>query len=300
MPERLDVPAGAAGERLDAFLARPLGSRARAQRLIDQGRVLVDGRARPKRHRLAGGERLTVATDEAGAGAEAARPPAPFRVAFEDEHLLVVDKPAGVVVHPARGHRSGTLSQALAGRAAGGAEAERAGIVHRLDRDTSGLLVVAKSEEAHRALRAQLAAGRMRREYLALVEGRPPARTGTIEAPLGRDRRVRTRVSIDTDAPREAVTHFEIERTLPTSTLLRVRLHTGRTHQIRAHLRAIGHPVAGDPEYGRAGLFGLQRQFLHATRLAFAHPLGGPPVDVTSPLPADLAEALARAERAAV
>jgi len=300
MPERLDVPAGAAGERLDAFLARPLGSRARAQRLIDQGRVLVDGRARPKRHRLAGGERLTVATDEAGAGAEAARPPAPFRVAFEDEHLLVVDKPAGVVVHPARGHRSGTLSQALAGRAAGGADAERAGIVHRLDRDTSGLLVVAKSEEAHRALRAQLAAGRMRREYLALVEGRPPARTGTIEAPLGRDRRVRTRVSIDTDAPREAVTHFEIERTLPTSTLLRVRLQTGRTHQIRAHLRAIGHPVAGDPEYGRAGLFGLQRQFLHATRLAFAHPLGGPPVDVTSPLPADLAEALARAERAAV
>ena len=160
--------------------------------------------------------------------------------------------------------------------------------------------MVAKSEEAHRALRAQLAAGRMRREYLALVEGRPPARTGTIEAPLGRDRRVRTRVSIDTDAPREAVTHFEIERTLPTSTLLRVRLQTGRTHQIRAHLRAIGHPVAGDPEYGRAGLFGLQRQFLHATRLAFAHPLGGPPVDVTSPLPADLEEALARAERAAV
>jgi len=300
MPERLDVPAGAAGERLDAFLAGPLGSRARAQRLIDQGRVLVDGRARPKRHRLAGGERLTVAADEAGAGAEGERPPAPFRVAFEDEHLLVVDKPAGVVVHPARGHRSGTLSQALAGRAAGGADAERAGIVHRLDRDTSGLLVVAKSEEAHRALRAQLAAGRMRREYLALVEGRPPARTGTIEAPLGRDRRVRTRVSIDTDAPREAVTHFEIERALPTSTLLRVRLQTGRTHQIRAHLRAIGHPVAGDPEYGRAGLFGLQRQFLHATRLAFAHPLGGPPVDVTSPLPADLAEALARAERAAV
>ncbi|TML28641.1 MAG: RluA family pseudouridine synthase [Actinobacteria bacterium] len=300
MPERLDVPAGAAGERLDAFLAGPLGSRARAQRLIDQGRVLVDGRARPKRHRLAGGERLTVATDEAGAGAEAERPPAPFRVAFEDEHLLVVDKPAGVVVHPARGHRSGTLSQALAGRAAGGADAERAGIVHRLDRDTSGLLVVAKSEEAHRALRAQLAAGRMRREYLALVEGRPPARTGTIEAPLGRDRRVRTRVSIDTDAPREAVTHFEIERALPTSTLLRVRLQTGRTHQIRAHLRAIGHPVVGDQEYGRAGLFGLQRQFLHATRLAFAHPLGGPPVDVTSPLPADLAEALARAERAAV
>ena len=156
--------------------------------------------------------------------------------------------------------------------------------------------MVAKSEEAHRALRAELASGRMRREYLALVEGRPPARTGTIDAPLGRDCRVRTRTSIDTDAPREAVTHFEIERALPTSTLLRVRLQTGRTHQIRAHLRAIGHPVAGDPEYGRAGLFGLERQFLHAARLAFAHPLGGPPIDVASPLPADLEEALSRAD----
>jgi 23S rRNA pseudouridine1911/1915/1917 synthase len=298
VPERLDVPAAAAGERLDAFLAGPLGSRARAQRLIEAGRVLVDGRARPKRHRLAGGERVLVEADDAGAGTDAERPPAPFRVAFEDEHLLVVDKPAGVVVHPARGHRTGTLSQALAGRAAGGADAERAGIVHRLDRDTSGLLVVAKSEEAHRALRAQLTSGRMRREYLALVEGRPPARTGTIDAPLGRDRRVRTRMSIDTDAPRQALTHFEIERALPTSTLLRVRLETGRTHQIRAHLRAIGHPVAGDPEYGRAGLFGLERQFLHAARLAFAHPAGGRPIDVTSPLPADLEEALARAERA--
>src|SRR5205807_4436024 len=133
---------------------------------------------------------------EAGAGAEGERPPAPCRVAFGDEHLLVVDKPAGVVVHPARGHRTGTLSQALAGRAAGGADAARAGIVHRLDRDTSGLLVVAKSEDAHRALRAELASGRMRREYLALVEGRPPARTGTIDAPLGRDRRVRTRTSL--------------------------------------------------------------------------------------------------------
>jgi len=132
----------------------------------------------------------------------------------------------------------------------------------------------------------------MRREYLALVEGRPSARTGTIEAPLGRDRRARTRMSIDTDSPREAVTHFAIEEALPTSTLLRVRLQTGRTHQIRAHLQAIGHPVAGDPEYGQPGLFGLERQFLHATRLAFHHPLTGEPVDVTSPLPDDLRNAL--------
>jgi 23S rRNA pseudouridine1911/1915/1917 synthase len=133
------------------------------------------------------------------------------------------------------------------------------------------------------------------REYLALVEGRPPARTGTIDAPLGRDRRTRTKMSVDTDAPRQAVTRFELERALPTASLLRVRLETGRTHQIRAHLEAIGHPVAGDPEYGRAGLFGLERQFLHATRLAFDHPVTEDRVDVTSPLPNDLAAALLRA-----
>jgi 23S rRNA pseudouridine1911/1915/1917 synthase len=222
-------------------------------------------------------------------------PDAPYDVPYADEHLLVVDKPAGVVVHPARGHRAGTLAQALAGVAAGGEDATRAGIVHRLDRDTSGLLVVARSEAAHRALRAALQARAITREYLVLVEGRPPARTGTIDAPLGRDRRVRTRMSTDTDVPRAAITHFEIERSLPRTTLLRVRLETGRTHQIRAHLRAIGHAVVGDPEYGTPGRLGLERQFLHATRLAFAHPVTGEPVDVSSPLPADLAEALVRA-----
>jgi 23S rRNA pseudouridine1911/1915/1917 synthase len=137
-----------------------------------------------------------------------------------------------------------------------------------------------------------IAARSMRREYLALVEGRPPARTGTIDAPLGRDRRVRTRISTDTDEPREARTHFAIETPLAEFTLLRVWLETGRTHQIRAHLLAIGHPVAGDPEYGTAGLLGLERQFLHATRLAFEHPVTGDPVEVHSPLPADLARAL--------
>jgi 23S rRNA pseudouridine1911/1915/1917 synthase len=289
--EVLEVPAQAAGRRLDAFLAGPLGSRARAQRLIDAGRVRVDGRPRPKNHRLAGGERVAVEPEEPPAAPQDT-PPAPFEVAYEDEHLLVVDKPPGVVVHPARGHRSGTLSQALAGRAAGGEDPARAGIVHRLDRDTSGLLVVAKSAEAHRGLRAAMSARRVRREYLALVEGRPPARTGTIEAPLGRDRRVRSRMSIDTGSPRAAVTHFEVEEALPGATLLRVRLETGRTHQIRAHLQAIGHPVAGDPEYGRPGLHGLRRQFLHATRLAFDHPITGAPVDVRSPLPPDLREAL--------
>jgi 23S rRNA pseudouridine1911/1915/1917 synthase len=167
--------------------------------------------------------------------------------------------------------------------------------VHRLDRDTSGLLVVARSEPVHAALKSLLAARELVREYLALVEGRPPARRGTIDAPLGRDRRVRTRTSTDTEEPRAAVTHFEIERALPQDTLLRVRLETGRTHQIRAHLLAIGHPVAGDPEYGTAGRHGLRRQFLHATRLAFPHPVTAEPVDVTSPLPEDLAAALERA-----
>ena len=207
----------------------------------------------------------------------------------------MIDKPPRVVVHPARGHRQGTLVQALAGRVAGGDDPERPGVVHRLDRDTSGLLVMARTEEAHAALKAALARRDIVREYLALVEGRPPARRGTIDAPLGRDRRVRTRISTDTDDGREAITHFEVERALPHDTLLRVRLETGRTHQIRAHLLAIGHPVAGDPEYGAAGRHGLERQFLHAARLAFPHPVTGAPIDVTSPLPDDLRAALARA-----
>ena len=279
-----------AGERLDVFLAGPAGSRARAQRLIDGGAVLVDGRPRPKRHALAGGERVSVGELEREPEPEA--PPAAFAVAYEDDHLLVVDKPPGVVVHPGAGHRSGTLVQALAGRVAGGPDPQRPGVVHRLDRDTSGLLVLARSEPVHAALQAALQAREIVREYLALVEGRPAARRGTIDAPLGRDRRVRTRMSTDADDPREAVTHFEVERHLPSTTLLRVRLETGRTHQIRAHLQAIGHPVAGDPEYGRAGRYGLRRQFLHATRLAFEHPVTGARLDLTSPLPDDLAAAL--------
>jgi 23S rRNA pseudouridine1911/1915/1917 synthase len=282
-----------AGVRLDAFLAGPLGSRSRAQRLIEDGAVRVDGAEVPKRHRVSAGETISV-TEPAEAPPAAVAAPARFTVPYEDEHLLVIEKPPGVVVHPARGHRSGTLAQALSGRVEGGEEG-RAGIVHRLDRDTSGLLVVARSEEAHRRLKAALQAREITREYLALVEGRPAARSGTIDAPIGRDRRVRTRMSTDTDDPRDAVTHFEFERALAATTLLRVRLETGRTHQIRAHLQAIGHPVAGDPDYGTPGLLGLERQFLHAARLAFAHPFTGAPVDVVSPLPDDLSAALERA-----
>ena len=219
-----------------------------------------------------------------------------FRIAYEDEHLLVVDKGPGVVVHPARGHGEGTLAQLLAASAAGG-DPERAGIVHRLDRDTSGLLVISRSERAHRRLQAALRRRQIEREYLTLVQGRPPARSGTIEAPIGRDPRVRTRMTVGGAHAREARTHFTLERALADTSLLRLRLDTGRTHQIRVHLRAIGHPVCGDPEYGTAGVLGLTRQFLHAARLAFEHPFTGQRVDVCSPLPADLRDALARAER---
>src|SRR5881227_1353166 len=295
-PISIRVPDDAAGDRLDRFLATRLGSRTRAQNLIDTSRVLVDGRSRPKRHAVRAGEVIEVdVPEQQPMGPSDAT--APFEIAYQDAHLLVVDKPAGVVVHPARGNRSGTLAQALHGVAAGGEDPWRAGIVHRLDRDTSGLLVVAKSDAVHRALKAALSARRIEREYLALVEGRPPARSGTIDAPIGRDRRHRERVSTETDAPREATTDFVVERALPRSTLLRVRLRTGRTHQIRVHLEAIGHPVVGDPVYGGREAYGLERQFLHAARLAFHHPVSGARVDVASPLPADLVAALQRAER---
>lgn len=231
-------------------------------------------------------------------GAEQPLPdPGPaYTIAFQDEHLIVVDKGPGLVVHPSRGHSEGTLSQLLAPLLAGG-ESERAGVVHRLDRDTSGLLVLARSDEVLRRLQAALAQRLIEREYLALVEGRPPARSGTIEAPIGRDPRVRTRMAVGGAGQREARTHFTLERPLAETSLLRLRLETGRTHQIRVHLQAIGHPVCGDPEYGTAGLLGLERQFLHATRLAFQHPLTGEPIEVSSPLPADLQGALERAER---
>jgi 23S rRNA pseudouridine1911/1915/1917 synthase len=283
-----------AGSRLDRFLAVPLGSRAQAQRLIADGRVLVDGRPRAKRHALRGGELIEV--EEARPQAAEVEPaPAPFRIAYEDDHLLIVDKPAGLVVHPGRGNRTGTLAQALTGIAAGGEEPWRAGIVHRLDRDTSGLLVVAKSEQVHRALKQLLASRRLRREYLALVDGHPDARTGTIEAPIGRHRRAPTLMSIDSDAPRDARTHFELERLLPDAALLRVTLDTGRTHQIRVHMAAIGHPILGDTQYGGRSAYGLTRQFLHAARLAFPHPVTGAVLEASSALPDDLAAALERA-----
>jgi 23S rRNA pseudouridine1911/1915/1917 synthase len=215
-----------------------------------------------------------------------------LRIAYQDEQLVVVDKPAGLVVHPAPGHATGTLVHGLLSHDVAGGDVDRPGIVHRLDRDTSGLMVVARSEEAHRRLQELVRKRELERHYLALVVGRPRSRRGRIEAPIGRDRRDPMRRSLDTDAPREAVTHFEVIELFPRHALLDVKLETGRTHQIRVHLSAIDLPVAGDPVYGRPHELGLERQFLHAARLAFTHPFTGERVDVESRLPAELQMAL--------
>jgi len=300
-PVRLAVGPDEAGRRLDAVVGglEEVGSRAEAQRLIEGGRVLVDGRVVPKRHLLAEGESVDVRPAPAP-------PPAiepedvPLTVRYEDDHLLVVDKPAGVVVHPSAGHRGGTLVHGLVARdIAGGVDPARPGIVHRLDRDTSGLLVVARSERAHRRLQRMMRDRLVDRRYVTLVHGAaPPALT--IDRTVGRDRRVRTRMAVGVADGREAVTHLRRLEDLGRFSLLEARLETGRTHQIRVHLESVGHPVVGDRVYGRRPeTLGLDRQFLHAARLAFPHPETGEPVEVESPLPGDLRRALALARRGA-
>ena len=244
--------------------------------------MVVDGEQSPKSRRLQGGEDVEFEPPEAKP--ELVPEEVELGIAYEDEHLLVVDKPAGVVVHPSPGHRSGTLVHGVLAHGAAGGDEERPGIVHRLDRDTSGLLVVARSDEAFEKLRELHG---LERTYTALVRGRPRSRKGRIEAPIGRDRRDPTRQSLNTDSPREAVTHFELLELLGQHALLRVDLETGRTHQIRVHLGAIGLPVVGDSVYGAPDP-ALGRQFLHATRLAFDHPLTGKRLDVESPLPGEL------------
>jgi 23S rRNA pseudouridine1911/1915/1917 synthase len=296
---RFSVAEADAGSRLDRALAsrEEIASRSLAERLLREGAVRVDGAIRPKSHRLEAGS--VVEAELPGAPSALEPEPLTVPVAFEDEHLVVIDKPAGLVVHPGAGTRAGTLAgQLLSLGAAGGDDPERPGIVHRLDRDTSGLLVVARSDEAHSALQEAIRRREVERLYLALVRGHPRSTTGRIDAPIGRDRRDPTRRSLDTDEPREAVTHFEVRETFPEHALLDVRLETGRTHQIRVHLAAIGLPVSGDAQYGVRGDLGLSRQFLHAYRLRFRHPVTGEDVDVTSPLPADLEAALARARAA--
>jgi 23S rRNA pseudouridine1911/1915/1917 synthase len=217
-----------------------------------------------------------------------------LEIVHRDADLLVIEKPAGLVVHPARSHKGDTLVELL-GDLAGGGEGERPGIVHRLDKDTSGLMLVARNQAAHAELSRAIKAREVRRTYLALVEGTLSSRSGTIDAPLGRDRRRRTRMAVRGAAQREARTHFEVIERLPADTFVRARLETGRTHQIRVHFAAIDHPIAGDPEYGAAGRHGLGRQFLHAAELRFRHPASGEELVFGSELPADLRAALERA-----
>jgi 23S rRNA pseudouridine1911/1915/1917 synthase len=296
-PHRFRVPETDAGRRLDAVVADipVVGTRALAERLVTGGAVLVDGRRRPKSHRLAGGEELDVELPVEG---ELQPIDLALPVVYDDEHLLVVDKPAGLVAHPAGPDERATLAHGLLALGAAGGDPERPGIVHRLDRDTSGLLVVARSEEAHARLAEAIRKRRVERRYLALVLGAPRSRTGRIEAPIGRDRSDRTRYSLDTETPRDAVTWFEVKGILGRRALLEVRLETGRTHQIRVHLEAIELPVCGDPVYGVPRDLGLERQFLHAHRLRFVHPFTGAEIDLSSPIPADLADALERARAA--
>jgi 23S rRNA pseudouridine1911/1915/1917 synthase len=217
------------------------------------------------------------------------------RIVHADQWLAVIEKPAGLVVHAAPGHRAPTLVDLLGDLLAGGDDPKRPGIVHRLDKDTSGLMLVARDPEAHRRLAAMIKARRAKRSYLALVEGHPRSRTGTIDAPLGRDYRVPERRAVGGRAPRQARTHFDVRELLPADALVEVRLETGRTHQVRAHFAAIGHPVAGDPRYGHAGRHGLGRQFLHSSKLGFRHPFTDQELEFDSPLPEDLVAALARA-----
>jgi 23S rRNA pseudouridine1911/1915/1917 synthase len=220
------------------------------------------------------------------------------RIVHLDDALAVIEKPPGLVVHPAPSHHGPTLVDALAEILGGGADEERPGIVHRLDKDTSGLLVVGRTDAAHAALQRQVKDREVERIYLALAHGRLASRTGTIDAPIGRSPRHRHRMAVAGAASREARTHFTVLEQLSAETYLEARLETGRTHQIRAHFAAIGHPLAGDTTYGGERKYGLERQFLHAHRLAFAHPVTDQAMSFESPLPGDLVAALEAARAA--
>jgi 23S rRNA pseudouridine1911/1915/1917 synthase len=286
----------AAPGRLDAVVAELSGvPRADVQRAIARGTVRVDGVPRPKSFRLRGGERIDAHLEDR---AEVPPEPGGLPVRYQDDHLAVVAKPAGMVTHPTASRRSGTLVNRLLGMgmslsAAGGAD--RPGIVHRLDAGTSGLLIVAKDDQAHRRLVAMLAAREIGREYLALVRGEVEHDAFTVEAPLGRHR---ARVAVRRGAGVEAATDLKVRERLPGATLLVARPRTGRTHQIRVHLRSIGHPILGDRAYGGGGdaarELGLWRPFLHAWRLRFDHPLTGERIEIEEPLPDELEDALRR------
>jgi 23S rRNA pseudouridine1911/1915/1917 synthase len=289
----------AAAGRLDVVVSARLAiPRAKAQRAIAQGRVAVDGRARPKSFRLEGGERIEVELLSLGA---LEPDPSPVRVLFEDPYLMVVSKPAGVVTHPTAARRTGTLVNRLLAMGtplseAGGAD--RPGIVHRLDAGTSGAMLVAKDDRTHDALAQMFRRHAIERRYLALVRGRVGDAEFLVDAPLARRR---SKIGVQTATGREAATEVSVRERLGRATLVEARPRTGRTHQIRVHLSAIGHPVLGDRVYGGGGddaaRLGLSRPFLHSWRLAFDHPITGVRIDVEDPLPDDLDHALRLARR---
>ena len=283
MPLRnFDVAPPEAGDRLDRLAARHLGiSRSAVQRIIQKGLVLVDGEEVVPSYKVRGGERVEARMPEEGVSPEEI----PVPVVFEDEHLLVVDKPAGLVVHPGAGNRSGTLVNALLGRGiAGGEDPIRPGVVHRLDRDTSGLMVLAKGEPAYSRLVAEMGGRRVLRLYRAVVVGEGLPETGTVDSPVGRDPENPTLMAAGVGRP--AVTHFEVLREGGGHSMLKVRLETGRTHQIRVHLSAIVYPIYADPLYGEA--VPGRRLWLHAENLAFEHPVTEEKLEFDSPIPEDL------------
>lgn len=296
---RVSVSEEDGGDRLDRFVARLAGmTRTQAQRLISAGAVTVDGAIFPKNHRLRAGECVEVEPMEPVA-AKLAPQDLPLCIVYQDPELAVISKPAGMVVHPGAGHHDDTLVNALLfsmDGLSGIGGVMRPGIVHRLDRDTSGLMVVAKNDRSHLRLREMLEKRDLKRLYLALVHGVPATRLGTVEAPIGRDPGDRKRMAVTAVGGRSAVTNFKVARELKGASLLEVELVTGRTHQIRVHLSYIGHPVVGDPDYGSSGSLerrsGLTHQFLHAYRLSFPHPMTGQEMCFEDPLPRDLEHAL--------
>ncbi len=278
------------GERLDLFLARAVSglSRTRAQSLIAEGRVTIDGRPARASTRLSAGQDVRLTHSEPHSPTVLPQP-IQLEVVFEDEDLVVVNKPAGLAVHPAPGHSGRTLADAVLSRypdVAGVGDKERPGIVHRLDKDTSGLIVVARNAGAHVRLSCQFKSREVEKTYLALVEGSPDPAEAVVDAPIGRHPRDRKRMAVVAGG-RDSVTSYCVREGLGQRSLVEVRPRTGRTHQIRVHMESIGHPVVGDATYGRVHE-GLDRHFLHASRLAFRHPSGGERVAFESDLPQDL------------
>ncbi|MEO7803249.1 MAG: RluA family pseudouridine synthase [Actinomycetota bacterium] len=294
---QLLIPNEDAAGRLDVWLANRLQlSRTEAQRLIDQGLVTVDDQVAIKSMPIHPRMNVKVETVSTTATVDTG---APFEIRYEDDDVAVIYKPSDVVVHPGHGNETGTLVEALAIQMplAAGSGPERPGIVHRLDKDTSGLLMIAKTDRAFEALSVAIRDREVTRIYLGLVMGVPRLPTGRIDAPIARSTKDRTRMSV-TPQGRAAVTDFRVLEALGESSLVEATLDTGRTHQIRVHMQSIGHPVVGDSVYGKATMilaarFGLTRPFLHASSLRFTHPISSEPIDVEEPLPAELQTALA-------